>query len=84
MQLEFTAHALLELKERELEKADVELTVAEPDKVIGGRFGRTIYQKVIQDKILTKPMLYRVVVGEAENVYSVIIAYKTSNIKKYV
>ena len=71
MRLEFTPHALIELDQREIDKADVELTCTEPDNVVDGSYGRKVYQKIIQDKILLKPMLYRVVVEELENAYSV-------------
>ncbi len=84
MKLVFSSRALLELTLREIDKSDVELTIAEPDKTIEGRLGRRIYQKVIHDRILLKPMLYRVVVEVLENAYSVITVYKTSNIKKYM
>ncbi len=47
MKLVFSSHALLELTLREIDKSDVELTIAEPDKTIEGRLGRRIYQKVI-------------------------------------
>jgi hypothetical protein len=84
MKVVFSSHALLELTLREIDKSDVELTIAEPDKTVEGRHGRRIYQKVIQDELLLKPMLCRVVVEELENTYSVITVYKTSNIKKYM
>lgn len=84
MNLEFSSHARIELERREIDKADVELTFSEPDRVVEARFGRKVYQKIVQDKILLKPMLYRVVVEVVENTYSVITVYKTSNIKKYM
>jgi hypothetical protein len=84
MELEFSAHCLFEMSLRQIEKADVELVIVEPDKTLEGRFGRKIFQKVIEDNVLQKPMLYRVVVEEAGNVYSVITVYKTSNFKKYM
>lgn len=84
MHLEFSSHAIIELAQREIDKSDVELAVSEPDKIVEARLGRKVYQKIVQDKILMKPMLYRVVVEEVENTYSVITVYKTSNIKKYM
>jgi hypothetical protein len=84
MLIELTPHALIELEQREMDKVDVELTISEPDKIAEGRLGRKVYQKIVQDKILLKPMLYRVVVEELENTYSVITVYKISNIKKYM
>jgi hypothetical protein len=40
MKVVFSSHALLELTLREIDKSDVELTIAEPDKTVEGRHGQ--------------------------------------------
>jgi len=74
MEWRWTQHILIQLKEREIRKELVELTLTNPDKTIAGRKNRMIYQKVIARK------LFRVITeGDL-----LITVYMTDKIKKYM
>ena len=74
MEWRWTQHILIQLKEREIRKELVELTLTNPDKTIAGRKNRMIYQKVIAGK------LFRVITeGDL-----LITVYMTDKIKKYM
>jgi hypothetical protein len=74
MEWRWTQHILIQLKERDIRKELVELTLTSPDKTIVGRKNRMIYQKVIAGKLLR-------VITEGDLLITV---YMTDKIKKYM
>lgn len=74
MDWRWTQHILIQLKEREIPKELVEMTLANPDEKIKGNKNRLIYQKVFSDKLLR-------VVSEGDQLITV---YMTNKIKKYM
>ncbi|MDA0266261.1 MAG: DUF4258 domain-containing protein [Cyanobacteria bacterium] len=79
---EFSAHALQEMKRRSIPLAVVEAILSEPDQVVSGRDGRTIYQSQV-DNEEGKTYLVRVVVDGTLVTALVITVYRTSKIQKY-
>jgi hypothetical protein len=69
----WTQHILLQLKERQIQKDLVEITLGSPDKIIEGKKNRMIYQKIISGKLLR-------VVTEDDKLITV---YLTDKIRKY-
>jgi hypothetical protein len=69
----WTQHILLQLKERQIQKDLVEITLGSPDKIIEGKKNRMIYQKIISGKLLR-------VVAEDDKLITV---YLTDKIRKY-
>ncbi len=75
--IEFSGHALFEMKRRGISRDLVEATIRAPGQVVPSVKGRDIYQSLIGR------LLLRVIVKEDESAYHVMTAYKTSSIKKY-
>ena len=71
MNIEYTDYAQMKIAKRALSKNQVEDTLKNPDKIIGGGKGRKIAQKVMGKYLL------RVVFEEYGNTYKVITAYYT-------
>ena len=71
MNVEYTNYAEMKIGKREFSKADIEIVLKNPDKVVPGKYGRMIVQKVIRKYLL------RVVFERHGNTYKVITAYYT-------
>lgn len=78
MVIQFTKHALKQIKIRNLEKADINATLSDPDKTLEDRFHNFIAQKRIGNYLL------RVVYLKEKDTKIIITAYKTSKFKKYI
>ncbi len=71
MEFDYTDHAEENIQERRLSKKVVEDVVNNPGKVVEGKFGRRIAQRIAGGKLL------RVIYEEGDNVYIIITAYYT-------
>ncbi|QTA38474.1 DUF4258 domain-containing protein [Thermosipho ferrireducens] len=71
--LKWTEHALENLKSRGISKKLVEEILKNPDEIVTGKYGRTIYHKLIGNKLM------RVI---TEN-NLIITVYYTSRVTKY-
>jgi len=80
----WTAHALLNLNDREISLAVAEQTIADPAYTTSDPPGREIRMRRYFDAILQQEMLLRVVVEDTENELVVITLYKTSQIDRYL
>ena len=80
----YSDHALTNLKDREIDRAEVDATLSNPKAKEAGQEGRQIYMRLYHDAALEKEMLLRVIVEETESELVVITVYKTSQIKKYL
>lgn len=67
-------HINLQLIERKITKELVETAINNPDKIVKGKKGRKIYQKITGDKLIR-------VVTEGDRLITV---YLTDKIKKYM
>jgi Domain of unknown function (DUF4258) len=79
----FSPHALANLADREIERAEVERALAEPDAVVRGRAGRQVYMRRYHDAVLGQEMLLRVIVEAGVAEILVITANKTSQMDRY-
>jgi len=77
MVIQFTKHALKQIKIRKLEKADINTTLNNPDKIIEDRFQNFIAQKKFGNYLL------RVVYIQEKDTKIIITGYKTSKFDKY-
>ena len=74
MKWKWTTHIKHQIKERNISTELVESALEYPDEIVHGKKGRTIYQKIIDDKLLR-------VITENNNI---ITAYLTEKIEKYM
>ncbi len=74
MNFKWTDHVKNQIKERKIPKKYIEVTLADPDKIVTGVKKRKIYQKIIRNRLL------RVITDN--NI--LITAYFTDKISKYM
>jgi len=74
---------LREITKREIDRAEEELTLHQPDAVIPAPPKRHFYQRRYIDKTLHETMLLRVLVEETDTEMAVVTLYKTSKFGKY-
>lgn len=60
----WTPHALREIAKREIDRAEAELTLRQPDAIVPATPARQFYQRRYVDKTLNETMLLRVLVEE--------------------
>ncbi|MDA4132722.1 MAG: DUF4258 domain-containing protein [Thaumarchaeota archaeon] len=82
--IRWSAHALKNLADREIPRAEAELALADPERLEPGRPPRTVYMRRYFDARLQKEMLIRAVVEETPNERVVTTVYITSKIGKYM
>lgn len=80
----WTSHALNNLTDREIEREEVDRTLAQPEHIVPDPPGRRVLMRRYHDRVLQQDMLLRVVVEEAANEVVVITVYKTSQITRYM
>lgn len=71
MEFDYTDHAEENIQERKLSKKVVEDAIINPEKVIEGRIGRRISQKIVGNKLL------KVIYEHEGNIYKIVTAYYT-------
>lgn len=81
-EVEFSDHALRQLKERELPRHVVLETIQTPDEITEGHSGRKIARKVI--RLGRLEWLFRVVYMEEGGKLEVVTVYRTTKISKYL
>ncbi len=81
--IRWTSHAERKAAEREVPRAEVELTVRRPESVLPGQARRMIHSRRYTDAVLQTPMLLRVVIEETPSELIVVTLYKTSKFGKY-
>lgn len=82
--IRFSPHALTNLTDREIDRAEVEKTLNEPDQIEPGHEGRQVYMRKYHDAVIDQTMLLRVIVEETETEWVVITAYKASRMERYL
>ena len=68
---------------REINRREVEQTIAHPDSVAPGRPPRRVFTRRYADDVLQTEMLLRVIVEETSTELVVVTLYKTSKFRKY-
>jgi hypothetical protein len=80
----WSAHALQNLADREIEREQADGTLAAPEFVVAGQAGRKVLMQRYVDRILHQQMLLRMIVEETMDEIVVVTLYKTSQIEKYL
>jgi hypothetical protein len=82
--IRWSAHAVENLANREIPRAEAELALADPERLEPGRPHRTVYMRRYFDVRLEQEMLVRAVVEETQDERVVTTVYITSKIGKYM
>jgi len=80
----WTEHALRNLVDREIDRAEAERAIARPEFTAPDPPGRQIQMRRYFDEILQQTMLLRVVVEEKAEEIVVVTVYRTSQINRYL
>lgn len=79
-----TTHAEASLREREIERREVERALDAPDRRIASHGGRTVLVRRYDDPILGQPMALCIFVEEQAGETVVVTVYKSSKLEKYL
>ncbi len=79
----WSPHALREIAKREIDRAEAELTLRQPDAIVPASPSRHFYQRRYVDKTLNETMLLRVLTEETNAEMAIVTLYKTSKFGKY-
>jgi hypothetical protein len=82
--LRWTSHALVALVDRNIDRAEVEQTIAAPELSVIDPPRRAVLMRRYFDAHLGREMLLRAVIEEKPDERVVITVYKTSQISKYL
>lgn len=82
--IRWTDHALRSLDDREIDRANAEGVLTEPEHQISDPPGRRILMRRYHDAVLDQDMLLRVVVEDTPEEIVVVTIYKTSQIRRYL
>lgn len=82
--LRWTLHAQAALEERNIDRGEVELTIAAPEQVVIDPPRRTVLARRYVVRRLGRQMLLRIVVEETAEERVVVTVYKTSRFGKYL
>ncbi len=82
--IRWSAHALENLADREIDRAEAERTLAAPDLVRSEPPNRRILMRRYFDGVLHQEMLIRIVVEDGSDDTVVVTIDKTSQIDKYL
>ncbi len=82
--IRWSGHALKNLADREIPRAEAELALAEPERLEATRAPRTVYMRRYFDARLQQEMLVRAVVEDTQEERVVTTVYITSKIGKYM
>jgi hypothetical protein len=77
-------HALANLAEREIDRAEAERAIAEPDRTAPGHGGRLMLLRRYEDRALHQDMLLCVVAEDRADERVIVTLYKTSKLDKYL
>ncbi len=80
----WTPHALQNLLDREIEQAEADKTLDQPEFVAPGQPPRLVYMRRYFDSLLQQEMLLRVNVEETMTEIVVVSVYKTSQSERYL
>ena len=80
----WSQHALKNLGDREIQRDEVDRTLAAPDLVAPGQPGRTVLMRRYFDQIVQQEMLLRVIVEQTAEETVIVTIYKTSRIERYM
>ena len=82
--IRWSFHALNNLADREIDRAEADKTLENPDFAVPDQASRRMLMRRYFDQILQQEMLLRLVVEDTATERIVITVYKTSQIGKYL
>lgn len=82
--IRWSAHALKNIEDREIDRSEAEKTLDFPDRVMAGRSPRQILVRRYNDAKLQQEMALCVLIEETDTERVVVTLYKTSQLKKYL
>ncbi|HMT10856.1 MAG TPA: DUF4258 domain-containing protein [Ignavibacteria bacterium] len=82
MTVEFTNHALEEIRIRDIDKQIIEAIIQNPKQILDSENNRKVYQDIVEFKN-KKQYVVRVIIEETKGALRVVTAYKSSKISKY-
>ncbi len=82
--LRWSPHALNNLADREIDRAEAEKALEEPEFEVPGQPPRRLLMRRYFDQVLQQEMLLRIVVEDTATARVIITLYKTSQINKYL
>ena len=82
--LRWSQHALDALTDRDIDRAEAERTVTDPEFVVPDPPNREVRMRRYLDPLLQQEMLLRIVVEDTPTELVVVTAYKTSQLRKYL
>ncbi|MGE0683828.1 MAG: hypothetical protein AB7P69_23370 [Candidatus Binatia bacterium] len=82
--IRWTPHALQNLIDREIDRAEADKTLITPEFIVPGQFPRMVYMRRYDDALLRQEMLLRVIIEETIAEIVVVSVYKTSQIGRYL
>ncbi len=80
----FSDHVLANLTDHDIDRGEVEKTLAEPEAIEPGHEGEQVYMRRYHDTVLDQQMLLRVIIEESDSEIVVVTVYKTSQIGRYL
>jgi hypothetical protein len=82
MEIKFSAHALFQMREREISQKEVEKIIKKPEKI----FKRSKYRYIVQGKIKFDGRLFllRVIYDKINEDKEIVTVYRTSKLRKYL
>lgn len=82
--IRWTEHALRNLADRDIDHAEADRTIAQPEFAVPDLLECEIHMRRYFDKVLGQIMLLRVIVESTPREIIVITLYKTSQIERYL
>lgn len=82
--IRWSRHAVRNLTDREIDRAEAEKTLVEPEVVAPGQPPRQVLMRRYFDRLLQQEMLLRIVVEDTASERIVVTVYKTAQVGKYL
>ena len=80
----FTSHVEKALVDRDIAPSEVRSAISNPDHRQPSKPPREVVSRLYFDKVTGSQMLLRVFIEESDSEISVVTAYKTSKLRKYL
>ena len=82
--IRWTRHAVTNLTDREIDRAEAEKTLAEPELIAPGQPPRHVLMRRYFDRVLQQETLLRIVIEDTPFERIVVTVYKTAQVSKYL
>lgn len=82
--IRWSRRAVKNLTDREIDRAEADQTLAEPELVVPGQPPRQVLMRRYFDQLVQQGMLLRIVVEDTASERIVVTVYKTAQLSKYL